>query len=200
MIIGSDGGCSVARQTGLAGLFCRHRSNADHEIPLTLHIIFRSGGLCVSMLTGRLIGGKKYTIGQAVRPLHFLPALEINLDIYHYTKRADSQVAGVIITAGIVLATLSAPSRRSSPPAATTHAALGGEGSAALAATDTADTAQFLSGIAMLCTALVLSALLGLWQERIYALYGTVWQEGLFYSVCPVPPADRLKRVVSDDG
>lgn len=127
-----------------------------YKIPLTLHIIFRSGGLCVSMLTGRLIGGKKYTIGQAV--------------------------AGVIITAGIVLATLSAPSRRSSPPAATTHAALGGEGSAALAATDTADTAQFLSGIAMLCTALVLSALLGLWQERIYALYGTVWQEGLFYS------------------
>jgi hypothetical protein len=36
------------------------------QIPMTLHIIFRSGGLCVSMLTSYLIAGKRYSFGQVV--------------------------------------------------------------------------------------------------------------------------------------
>jgi UDP-xylose/UDP-N-acetylglucosamine transporter B4 len=91
-----------------------------------------------------------------------------------------TQFAGVVITAGIVLATLSAPSRRSSSTGPQAAAAA----NASTATTpETADTAVFVTGIAMLCAALVMSALLGLWQERIYKVYGTVWQEGLFYSV-----------------
>ncbi|GMK55345.1 hypothetical protein CspeluHIS016_0204010 [Cutaneotrichosporon spelunceum] len=35
-------------------------------IPVTVHIIFRSGGLCVSMLTGYFIGRKRYSVGQIV--------------------------------------------------------------------------------------------------------------------------------------
>lgn len=79
-----------------------------------------------------------------------------------------------MITAGIVLATISAPSRRS-------------------AASDTVKTSatgrtfmgnmEFATGIAVLTLALVLSAFLGLFQEETYRRYGKAWQEGLFYSV-----------------
>lgn len=36
----------------------------------------------------------------------------------------------------------------------------------------------------MLSIALVLSSVLGLFQEETYKRYGKAWQEGLFYSVC----------------
>ncbi|KAI0699827.1 UAA transporter [Cytidiella melzeri] len=53
-----------------------------YKIPMTVHIIFRSGGLVISMILGRFLQGKKYK----------------------YT-----QVASVIlVTAGVVLTTLSA--------------------------------------------------------------------------------------------
>ncbi|EIW71590.1 hypothetical protein TREMEDRAFT_27309 [Tremella mesenterica DSM 1558] len=51
------------------------------KIPMVVHIIFRSGGLCMSMLVGRLFAGKRYSFGQIV----------------------------TLITVGIILATLSAP-------------------------------------------------------------------------------------------
>lgn len=45
------------------------------------------------------------------------------------------------------------------------------------------DGAQYALGIAVLAVALVVSSLMGLWQEGTYKRYGAVWQEGLFYSV-----------------
>ncbi|OCF34293.1 hypothetical protein I317_04187 [Kwoniella heveanensis CBS 569] len=40
---------------------------------------------------------------------------------------------------------------------------------------------EYLAGIALLALALFLSALLGLWQEQTYRLYGRQWKEALFY-------------------
>ncbi|WOO83979.1 UDP-xylose and UDP-N-acetylglucosamine transporter [Vanrija pseudolonga] len=118
------------------------------KIPVTVHIIFRSGGLCVSMLTGYFIGGKRYSAGQIA--------------------------AGVIITLGIILATISAPKppRPTPTPTATT--------------TDVKpdllpDNVQYALGIGLLSLALFLSAWLGLWQEKTYKMYGNKWREALFY-------------------
>ena len=89
-----------------------------------------------------------------------------------------SQIAAVLlVTSGIVLATLSAPPkdapRTPSARAADRRAeALGG-----------GFDWVYAGGIGILTAALVLSALMGIWQEKTYRLHGDVWQEGLFYSV-----------------
>ncbi|KAJ7074498.1 UAA transporter [Mycena amicta] len=54
----------------------------SYEIPMSVHIIFRSGGLVVSMLLGWAVSGKKYTFGQVISVL--------------------------LVTLGVVLTTLSA--------------------------------------------------------------------------------------------
>lgn len=43
---------------------------------------------------------------------------------------------------------------------------------------------DYIAGIALLAGALFLSALLGLYQEHTYRLYGKQWKEALFYGVC----------------
>lgn len=42
---------------------------------------------------------------------------------------------------------------------------------------------DYLAGIAILAAALFLSALLGLYQEHTYRMYGKQWKEALFYGV-----------------
>lgn len=79
-----------------------------------------------------------------------------------------------MITAGIVLATLSAPSRR---PATASTTSTGGPASSWA-------SSEYAAGVAVLSIALVLSSVLGLFQEETYKRYGKAWQEGLFYSVC----------------
>ncbi|CAK9781607.1 UAA transporter [Cutaneotrichosporon oleaginosum] len=119
------------------------------KIPVTVHIIFRSGGLCVSMLTGYFIGRKRYSAGQIF--------------------------AGVVITVGIVLATMSAPK----PPrrVSTTTAAAAEAEEEYLS-----ESVQYVAGIGLLSLALFLSAWLGLWQESTYRQYGNQWREALFYN------------------
>ncbi|GHJ88242.1 hypothetical protein NliqN6_4644 [Naganishia liquefaciens] len=124
------------------------------KVPVPIHIIFRSGGLCVSMLMGWLVGGKRYGKWQVL--------------------------SVVLITLGITLATLSAPHKPGSTPPAptdTTHATTSDTASIRLS-----DGTQYALGIALLTVALVISSLMGLWQEGTYKRYGAVWQEGLFYS------------------
>ena len=87
-------------------------------------------------------------------------------------RGSRAQSAGVMITAGVVIATLSAP-RKPSSRASTTEATPGIESDAWL----------YVWGITLLSVALVVSSLLGLWQEETYARYGKQWREGLFYSV-----------------
>jgi len=105
------------------------------------------------MLMGYLVGGKRYSPGQIF--------------------------AGVVITAGIVLATVSAPRPGKSNDRVTTQA------TAASATTEhwLPEHLQYYAGIAVLSVALFLSAWLGLWQEQTYAAYGKKWREALFYCV-----------------
>lgn len=149
------------------GLKVRPKLWGQHscQIPLTVHIIFRSGGelvppvlhfpqelipgLCVSMLTGYFLARKRYSFGQVI--------------------------AGVVITVGIVLATVSAPRPPRSPASSASKAPQTDD--------KLSESLQYALGIAMLSLALFLSAWLGLWQERTYRRYGNQWREALFYTV-----------------
>jgi UDP-xylose/UDP-N-acetylglucosamine transporter B4 len=89
----------------------------------------------------------------------------------------------VIITIGIVLATISAP-RRGSPPKVTPEVTI--------QTTDyLSENLQYASGILMLAMALFLSSCLGIFQEETYRQYGKKWREGLFYCVRPVTLSSR---------
>ncbi|OXC68755.1 hypothetical protein AYX13_02681, partial [Cryptococcus neoformans] len=123
------------------------------KIPVTIHIIFRSGGLCVSMIVGRVIGKRRYSIAQ--------------------------MLAGLLITIGIVIATLSAPHRQSSRSSDTVSSTT--TESVVQTTSWMAHERDYLAGIAILAAALFLSALLGLYQEHTYRMYGKQWKEALFY-------------------
>lgn len=101
------------------------------------------------MLVGYFLAGKRYTLGQVV--------------------------AGVVITVGIVLATISAPRPPKSSSAKSSSAAGGEE--------RLLESVQYVIGISMLAAALFLSAWLGLWQEKTYRRYGNQWREALFFTV-----------------
>jgi len=83
----------------------------------------------------------------------------------------------VIITIGIVLATLSAPRRKSPQPVYKTQ-------NTDIKPEYLSENVQYVAGIALLSLALFLSAWLGLWQEETYKRYGKKWKEALFYTVC----------------
>ena len=102
------------------------------------------------MLVGYFLAGKRYTLGQVV--------------------------AGVVITVGIVLATISAPRPAKLPSAKPSSTMSGSE-------ERLHESVQYVIGIGMLSTALFLSAWLGLWQEKTYRRYGNQWREALFFTV-----------------
>ncbi|WWC95735.1 hypothetical protein V866_002601 [Kwoniella sp. B9012] len=125
------------------------------KIPVTVHIIFRSGGLCVSMLVGSIFGKRRYSFGQIL--------------------------AALLITSGITLATISAPrpprppriqESPSSPTIDSSHASHHGW---------IPDHLEYYAGVGLLTLAMIISAFLGLWQEQTYRTYGKEWKEALFY-------------------
>ncbi|WWC92698.1 uncharacterized protein L201_007657 [Kwoniella dendrophila CBS 6074] len=129
------------------------------KIPVTVHIIFRSGGLCVSMLIGSIFEKRRYSFGQVV--------------------------AALLITAGITIATISAPRPPRPPRTQQTD-------SFSTTSTDEKimnqsshpwlpDHLEYLAGIGLLVLAMIISAFLGLWQEQTYRIYGKEWKEALFY-------------------
>jgi UDP-xylose/UDP-N-acetylglucosamine transporter B4 len=46
------------------------------------------------------------------------------------------------------------------------------------------DSRKYTIGVMMLVASLLLTAALGLLQERTYKKYGPCWREGVFYTVC----------------
>lgn len=112
------------------------------HVPVPVHIIFRSGGLVVSMLAGYFLRGRRYT---------------------------PTQIASVLlVTAGVIISTL-----------ATTPES--GDDSASTSSGPSAAT--YFAGIGLLTAALFVSAVMGLYQEQTYGVYGKQhWQEGLFYN------------------
>ncbi|KAI0637658.1 UAA transporter family-domain-containing protein, partial [Trametes polyzona] len=127
-----------------------------YGIPMAVQIVFRSGGLVVSMLMGWLVAGKRYNTTQVL--------------------------SVVVVTAGVVLTTLSAasapksstaPSPSSSPPHdghASRNASSTEEGAEAFAGL-LREQWRYATGIALLTLALVLSGMLGIAQDWTYARY-----------------------------
>ncbi|KAI0675468.1 UAA transporter [Trametes maxima] len=109
------------------------------SVPLTIQIVFRSGGLAVSMLLGYFVLKKRYSLAQIA--------------------------AVILVSAGVVLATLSRPSSPKSPG-------------------DSPDVARYSLGVLMLTFSLLLTGILGVMQERTYTKYGPHWKEGVFYTHC----------------
>ncbi|CAL1714901.1 unnamed protein product [Somion occarium] len=107
------------------------------HVPLTLQIVFRSAGLAVSMLFGYLFMSKRYS---------------------------GIQVAAVLlVTAGVVLATLSRPE-------------------ASKEENLEYDPDEYAQGISMLVLSLFLTGTLGILQEKTFKKHGPCWRESVFYT------------------
>ncbi|KAK0558844.1 golgi uridine diphosphate-N- acetylglucosamine transporter [Tilletia horrida] len=118
-----------------------------YDIPMSVHIVFRSGGLVINMLLGWAVQGRKYNLVQIASVL--------------------------LVTVGVVTATLFA--QESSSSSSSTASTSNGE--------RLNNPTNYLFGVSLLFLALVLSGLMGLYQERTFRIYGRDnWQEALFYS------------------
>ncbi|CAG8449625.1 2978_t:CDS:2, partial [Acaulospora colombiana] len=109
-----------------------------YRISVPLHIIFRSGGLMVSMILGWALAGKRYTMKQVI--------------------------SVVMVTLGVALATISSANINTKD------------------VTIDVSTSDYVMGITLLSIALILSCIMGLYQEFTYKKYGSNWREGLFYT------------------
>ncbi|CAJ0751659.1 4736_t:CDS:2, partial [Entrophospora sp. SA101] len=131
-----------------------------YEISLPFHIIFRSGGLIVSMILGWALVGKRFVLIQSI-PLLTTAADLMKLSSYH--RYALTQIVAVImITFGVVFATLSSANNQ------------------LVEDKNSGFTADYIFGIMILTVALVLSCFMGLYQEMNRS---NDWREGLFYTV-----------------
>ncbi|CAG8605690.1 4984_t:CDS:2 [Acaulospora morrowiae] len=109
-----------------------------YRISVPLHIIFRSGGLIISMVLGWALAGKRYTLKQVI--------------------------SVVMVTLGVVLATISSGSINTKGRVIDVS------------------TSDYVIGIILLSIALILSGIMGLYQEFTYQKYGSNWRESLFYT------------------
>ncbi|KAH9950165.1 UAA transporter [Amylocystis lapponica] len=107
-----------------------------YHIPMPVHIIFRSGGLVVSLFMGWALLGRRYNWTQIMSVL--------------------------VVSAGVVLTTLSAARPRNAAAAPSSRASPDPE----------SHQASYATGIALLTLALVLSGFLGVVQDKTYARYG----------------------------
>ncbi|KAF9224402.1 UAA transporter [Gyrodon lividus] len=121
-----------------------------YDIPMTVHIVFRSGGMIINMTLGWLFVKKRYTTRQVLSVL--------------------------VVTIGIILTTLSASAPTSR-------------------ASQTTDVSLYAQGISILSLALLLSGVLGLVQDWVFAQYikptepqaafdpqaQPSWRENMFY-------------------
>ncbi|XP_063929306.1 nucleotide sugar transporter SLC35B4 [Zophobas morio] len=120
----------------------------DFNIPVPLHMIFRSGSLIANMIMGILILKKKYTL--------------------------EKYISVAMITLGIIICTLMSS---------------GGDKKKCTDCDAPIEQKQaddhffwWIIGIALLTTALLLSARMGIYQESIYKHHGKHPQEALYYT------------------
>lgn len=116
------------------------------------------------MLFGYVIQKRRYSFLQLVRPLQPLIVVLITIVNHLYAK-----LAVTLVTLGVVLTTLSRPS--SPRPSSSVHATLH------------EPKQKYRVGVSLLSASLLLTAALGVMQERTYAKYGPCWREGVFYTV-----------------
>lgn len=112
-----------------------------YDVPMPVHIVFRSGGLVINMILGWAVQKRRYS---------------------------TLQVASVVlVTVGVVSSTLysTSPSAKTTTPR------------------EDAGAGEYATGVLLLFSALVLTGLMGLWQEQTFKRYGNQnWRESLFYS------------------
>ncbi|KAI9707037.1 MAG: hypothetical protein M1812_008151 [Candelaria pacifica] len=131
-----------------------------YKISVPVHIILRSGGSVTTMLVGWL-WGKRYSRMQVI--------------------------SVALLTIGVVVAAMSDAKTKvyCTTPVhqylLLSHA-IYEQGKAST--TSTSNTSSFLTGLSILFLAQVLSAIMGLYIQSTYTIYGSHWQENLFYSHC----------------
>ncbi|UJR08434.1 hypothetical protein I4U23_012704 [Adineta vaga] len=124
----------------------------NFNIPMPLHMIFRSGSLIANLILGMIILKKRYSLRQIL--------------------------AVVLITFGIILATY-ASSQSLNKQKAANNIKIDEQ---------KPDFFRWIIGISMLIFALLVSALMGIYQETLYAKWGKHPEEALFYShLLPLP-------------
>ncbi|KAE8210889.1 hypothetical protein CF327_g5301 [Tilletia walkeri] len=113
-----------------------------YDIPMSVHIVFRSGGLVINMILGWAIEGRRYNFMQVTSVF--------------------------IVTVGVIAATLFAQAPSASPSSSSSSSTI---------------SPTYIFGVSLLFLALILSGLMGLYQERTFRTYGRDnWQEALFYA------------------
>lgn len=124
----------------------------DFNIPMPLHMIFRSGSLLTNMIMGIIILRKRYALSK--------------------------YVAVVMITIGIIICMFESSHTVNKIAAHTTADELSEEEPT----TGASDAAlfQWTIGIGLLTFALFVSARMGIYQERLYARFGKHPREALF--------------------
>lgn len=137
----------------------------SYDISVPVHIILRSGGSITTMLAGSLYG-KKYSRVQVVAVL----LLTVGVITAAWSD-AQTKVPCFVrewCTAAAHAGPAGAKLTRVFPQGSTTDTSIG--------------SASFGTGLAILFVAQVLSAIMGLYTEETYRMYGPQWKENLFYS------------------
>lgn len=125
----------------------------NFHIPLPLHMIFRSGSLIANLLMGILLLKKRYSLSK--------------------------YLAVGCITVGICISTIaSSTSKVSSTPV---NVSSSDDNATAAAEAPTVPIFEWSIGIGMLTFALFASALMGIYQEKMYAKFGKHPHEALFF-------------------
>ncbi|KAH0839556.1 UAA transporter family-domain-containing protein [Lanmaoa asiatica] len=141
-----------------------------YDIPMSVHIVFRSGGMAINMLLGWLLRKKRYVLIPA-------PLLRNGSAVVFFRYTLQQVLSVFVVTIGIILTTLSASRATSKASSAQVVISL------------------YAQGIAILSLALLLSGLLGLMQDHVFERYikpseahaasdplaQPSWQENMFY-------------------
>jgi len=139
----------------------------SYNIPMPLHMIFRSGGLLVNMLMGIFIMGKKY-------------------DRMKYASV-------IMISVGILLCTIMSATNRVSIKTGKVIFYNETESDASTNNSivddyDFEELRQMVCGVFLLTFALILSTRMGIYQEDLFTTYGKHPKEALFYThALPLP-------------
>ena len=126
-----------------------------YRVPMTVHIIFRSGGPVVNMIIGYFQMNKRY------------PKLQV--------------LSVILVSAGIAACTASSAKTVKAPVTATSSSMLQSNTNLSNPAHGSF-LIEYAIGISMLALALILSQYLGFSQEETNKLYGRGhWEEGMFF-------------------
>lgn len=132
------------------------------NISIPIHIIFRSSGTAVVMVVGYFIAKKRYNRTQVFSAL-LLTAGAIITTLYKDKELLMRREVVEVVQQAAVESTASTSSS-------------GGFLSTL------SDDVLFMTGMGVLLFAAILMALMGLYNEETYRIYGKHWQENVFYS------------------